>query len=126
MARARNHKAEYAALKARAEAVGLSARAYRRERQADPARYYAPRAQVTLNKRATLAFRIAEANRARGASFPDMESRAFTRIEQSTPKQRSALTAILDDHEDSGFDSEFWDDIYDSDDDVDPLLYYRE
>ena len=125
MARTRKHKAEYAALKARAEAVGLSVRAFRRERAADPATYYAPRAQVTLNKRATLAFRIAEANRARGASYPDMDSRAFARIEQSTPKQRSTLTAILDEHEDSGFDSEFWDDIYDIEDDVAQLLYYH-
>lgn len=49
--RVRDHAAEYARLKARAQAAGLSTRGFRRARKQDPDQYYAPRAQVTLESR---------------------------------------------------------------------------
>lgn len=49
--RVRDHKAEYAAIKARAQAAGLTVRGFRRARKAESTKYYSPRAQVTLKRR---------------------------------------------------------------------------
>ena len=54
--RVRDHAAEYARLKARAQAAGLSTRGFRRARKQNPDRYYSPRAQVTLETRRRKAY----------------------------------------------------------------------
>ena len=51
MARVRDHAAEYAALKARAQAAGLSTRAYRRARAENPLKYGAPITQRKIRQR---------------------------------------------------------------------------
>lgn len=49
--RVRDHAAEYARLKARAQAAGMSTRGFRRARKQEPDKYYTPRAQITLESR---------------------------------------------------------------------------
>lgn len=124
MARVRNHAAEYAALKARAQAAGLSTRAYRRARKAEPAKYYAPRAQVTLQKRASIVDQIVNAHASRGHTVsPDVVEK---HVRYATPEQRNRFSRDYVQWEiaaDSG--ERIWldDDDYD---DLGFLLYYRD
>lgn len=78
MPRVRDHAAEYARLKARAQAAGLSTRGFRRARKAEPEKYYTPRAKKSLVTR-TLVDRIVAANKARGANATDKQLYAAAR-----------------------------------------------
>lgn len=124
MARVRNHAAEYAALKARAQAAGLSTRAFRRARKAEPTTYYAPRAQATLQKRASIVDKLVNAHASRGHTVsPDTVEK---RLQYATREQRTRFSRDYVQWEiaaDSG--ERFWldDDDYD---DLGFLLYYRD
>jgi len=78
MPRVRDHAAEYARLKARAQAAGMSTRGFRRARKAEPEKYYTPRAKKSLVTR-TLVDRIVAVNRARGANATDKQLYAAAR-----------------------------------------------
>jgi len=78
MPRVRDHAAEYARLKARAQAAGLSTRGFRRARKAEPEKYYTPRAKKSLVTR-TLIDRIVAANKTRGANATDKQLYAAAR-----------------------------------------------
>lgn len=124
MARVRNHAAEYAALKARAQAAGLSTRAYRRARKAEPTKYYAPRAQVTLQKRASIVDQIVNVHASRGHTVS--ADAVEKHVRYATPEQRNRFSRDYVQWEiaaDSG--ERFWldDDDYD---DLGFLLYYRD
>ncbi len=128
MARVRNHAAEYAALKARAQAVGLSTRAYRRARKAEPQKYYSPRAQKTLQRRANIVDAITSITRQRApSSYSDAElkSSAEKRLKYSTPKQRDTLERTYQQYIVGVEGDIYWldDDLYD---DLGYLLYYRD
>ena len=90
MPRVRNHAAEYARLKARAQAAGLSTRGFRRARKADPAKYYSPRAQVTLNKQRSAIQTLIDAQKSRGVTIT--ADVAKQRLERATPEQRARFS----------------------------------
>ena len=124
MPRVRNHAAEYARLKARAQAAGLSTRGFRRARKADPAKYYSPRAQVTLAKRTSLVQQLINVHKSRGTSVS--QSTVENRVQYATPEQRANFSRTYQQWEiaaDSG--ERFWldDDEYD---DLGFLLYYHD
>lgn len=138
MARVRNHAAEYAALKARADAVGLSTRAYRRARKAEPQKYYSPRAQKTLQRRATeLATRnaaiaaLAAANAIRAPSSYSAEElyRSAQRHYDEAPKEgQIRWNERYQEYQIRYKDNwePFWEDYDAEDSDIDELLYYHD
>ena len=87
MPRVRDHAAEYARLKARAQAAGLSTRGFRRARKAEPEKYYSPRAQVTLSKRRSTLQTLIDAQKSRGVVIS--ADAAKQRLERATPEQRA-------------------------------------
>lgn len=143
MARARDHAAEYAALKARAQAAGLSTRAYRRARKQAPETYYSPRAQKTVarriqageepssartfgDKRSKEVLRLALL--ARGADPTTIDKVVALRVKHSTPDQRSQLTRVYRDYRDwknGPTGDRLWldSDVYD---DIGFLLWYKD
>ena len=124
MPRVRNHAAEYARLKARAQAAGLSTRAFRRARKADPAKYYSPRAQVTLNKKRSAILTLIDAQKSRGVTITvDV---AKQRLEHATPAQRTTFSRDYQQWVLDGATGERYyldDDLYD---DLGFLLYYHD
>ena len=135
MPRVRNHAAEYARLKARAQAAGLSTRGFRRARKADPAKYYSPRAQVTLAKRSKAVAAIVAINKARGAqaSETQLAKAASIHVRNAPTRVLDSVVDIAMARAESGeFDGlwEEWDDWageYEYDDyDPHELLYYHD
>ena len=140
MARVRDHAKEYAALKARAQAAGLSTRAYRRARKQAPETYYSPRAQKTVARRiqageepsSTRTFgdkRSKEVLRlallARGADPTTIDKVVALRVKHSTPDQRAQLTRVYLDWENDPTEDRLWldSDVYD---DIGFLLWYKD
>ncbi len=140
MARVRDHAAEYAALKARAQAAGLSTRAYRRARKQAPETYYSPRAQKTVarriqageepssartfgDKRSKEVLRLALL--ARGADPTTIDKVVALRVKHSTPDQRAQLTRVYRDWENDPTEDRLWldSDVYD---DIGFLLWYKD
>lgn len=140
MARVRDHAKEYAALKARAQAAGLSTRAYRRARKQAPETYYSPRAQKTVarriqageepssartfgDKRSKEVLRLALL--ARGADPTTIDKVAALRVKHSTPDQRAQLTRVYRDWENDPTEDRLWldSDVYD---DIGFLLWYKD
>lgn len=140
MARVRDHAKEYAALKARAQAAGLSTRAYRRARKQAPETYYSPRAQKTVarriqageepssartfgNKRSKEVLRLALL--ARGADPATIDKVVALRVKHSTPDQRAQLTRVYRDWENDPTEDRLWldSDVYD---DIGFLLWYKD
>ena len=140
MARVRDHAKEYAALKARAQAAGLSTRAYRRARKQAPETYYSPRAQKTVarriqageepssartfgDKRSKEVLRLALL--ARGADPTTIDKVVALRIKHSTPDQRAQLTRVYRDWENDPTEDRLWldSDVYD---DIGFLLWYKD
>ena len=139
MARVRDHAKEYAALKARAQAAGLSTRAYRRARKQAPETYYSPRAQKTVarriqageepssartfgDKRSKEVLRLALL--ARGADPTTIDKVVALRVKHSTPDQRAQLTRVYRDWENDPTEDRLWldSDVYD---DIGFLLWYK-
>lgn len=129
MARVRNHAAEYAALKARAQAAGMTTRAYRRARKAEPTKYYSPRAQVTLKRRADLIAGIAAANRARvGSGYSDDELTASAQYHYSKANKdvQTRWSEVYQEYQ-VLYDGEwqpFWDDFDELEYEGFPELFY--
>lgn len=140
MARVRDHAKEYAALKARAQAAGLSTRAYRRTRKQAPETYYSPRAQKTVarriqageepssartfgDKRSKEVLRLALL--ARGADPTTIDKVVALRVKHSTPDQRAQLTRVYRDWENDPTEDRLWldSDVYD---DIGFLLWYKD
>ena len=140
MARVRDHAKEYAALKARAQAAGLSTRAYRRARKQAPETYYSLRAQKTVarriqageepssartfgDKRSKEVLRLALL--ARGADPTTIDKVVALRIKHSTPDQRAQLTRVYRDWENDPTEDRLWldSDVYD---DIGFLLWYKD
>lgn len=140
MARVRDHAKEYAALKARAQAAGLSTRAYRRARKQAPETYYSPRAQKTVarriqageepssartfgDKRSKEVLRLALL--ARGADPTTIDKVVALRVKHSTPDQRAQLTRVYRDWENDPTEDRLWldSDVYD---DIGFLLWYKD
>ena len=140
MARVRDHAKEYAALKARAQAAGLSTRAYRRARKQAPETYYSPRAQKTVarriqageepssartfgDKRSKEVLRLALL--ARGADPTTIDKVVALRVIHSTPDQRAQLARVYRDWEDDPTEDHLWldSDVYD---DIGFLLWYKD
>ena len=140
MARVRDHAKEYAALKARAQAAGLSTRAYRRARKQAPETYYSPRAQKTVarriqageepssartfgDKRSKEVLRLALL--ARGADPTTIDKVVALRVKHSTPDQRAQLARVYRDWEDDPTEDRLWldSDVYD---DIGFLLWYKD
>ena len=140
MARVRDHAKEYAALKARAQAAGLSTRAYRRARKQAPETYYSPRAQKTVarriqageepssartfgDKRSKEVLRLALL--ARGADPTTINKVVALRVKHSTPDQRAQLTRVYRDWENDPTEDRLWlnSDVYD---DIGFLLWYKD
>ena len=140
MARVRDHAKEYAALKARAQAAGLSTRAYRRARKQAPETYYSPRAQKTVarriqageepssartfgDKRSKEVLRLALL--ARGADPATIDKVVALRVKHSTPDQRAQLTRVYHDWEYDISGDRLWldNDVYD---DIGYLLWYKD
>ena len=140
MARVRDHAKEYAALKARAQAAGLSTRAYRRARKQAPETYYSPRAQKTVarriqageepssartfgDKRSKEVLRLALL--ARGADPATIDKVVALRVKHSTPDQRAQLTRVYRDWENDPTEDRLWldSDVYD---DIGFLLWYKD
>ena len=140
MARVRDHAKEYAALKARAQAAGLSTRAYRRARKQAPETYYSPRAQKTVarriqageepssartfgDKRSKEVLRLALL--ARGADPTTIDKVVALRVKHSTPDQRAQLTRVYRDWENDPTEDRLWldSDMYD---DIGFLLWYKD
>lgn len=136
MPRVRNHAAEYARLKARAQAAGLSTRGFRRARKVDPAKYYSPRAQVTLNKRAKAIAAVVAINKSRGAQASETQlanaasihvRNAPTRVIDSVIDKFDGLWEDWGEFDGLWEDWEDWADEYDYDDyHPDELLYYHD
>ena len=142
MPRVRNHAAEYARLKARAQAAGLSTRGFRRARKAEPEKYYSHRAQVTLAKRTNAVAAIVAINKARGAQASETQlakaarkniAKAPIRVVDSVVDKFDGLWEDWEARAESGeFDGlwEDWEDWageYDYDDyHPDELLYYHD
>lgn len=140
MARVRDHAKEYAALKARAQAAGLSTRAYRRARKQAPETYYSPRAQKTVarriqageepssartfgDKRSKEVLRLALL--ARGADPTTIDKVVALRVKHSTPDQRAQLTRVYRDWENDPTEDRLWLDS-DAYDDIGFLLWYKD
>ena len=140
MARVRDHAKEYAALKARAQAAGLSTRAYRRARKQAPETYYSPRAQKTVarriqageepssartfgDKRSKEVLRLALL--ARGSDPATIDKVVALRVKHSTPDQRAQLTRVYRDWENDPTEDRLWldSDVYD---DIGFLLWYKD
>ena len=135
MPRVRNHAAEYARLKARAQAAGLSTRGFRRARKADPAKYYSPRAQVTLNKRAKAVAAVVAINKARGAqaSETQLANAASIHVKNAPTRVLDSVVNIAMARAESGEFDGLWDDWDDwvgeydyGDYDPHELLYYHD
>ena len=135
MPRVRNHAAEYARLKARAQAAGLSTRGFRRARKAEPEKYYSPRAQVTLSKRKNAVAAVVAVNKARGAQASDAQLANSARIHISKAPTRviDSVVDIAMARAESGELDGLWEDWdewvgeYDYDDyDPHELLYYHD
>lgn len=136
MARVRDHAAEYAALKARAQAAGLSTRAYRRARKENPLKYGAPRTQQTIRRRlvkfepiksanvtrrpANLQEQIVRAHHSRNEpAYPDSIQRHANR---ATPEQAKRFDQLIRQWDGKG---PFW--IEDSDyEELAFLLWYKD
>ena len=124
MARVRNHAAEYARIKARAEAAGLSTRAFRRARKTDPEKYYAPRALAAKHNRERIVEQIQRAHESRGETVS--QETVQKQVNRATPEQRDKFSRTYNQWEvaaDSG--DVFWLDDEDYDD-LDVLMYYHE
>lgn len=123
MARVRNHAAEYARIKARAEAAGLSTRAFRRARKAEPEKYYAPRALAAKHNRERIVQQIQRAHESRGETVS--QETVQKQVNRATPEQRDKFSRTYNQWEiaaDSG--DVFWldDEVYD---DLGALMYYH-
>ena len=123
MARVRNHAAEYARIKARAEAAGLSTRAFRRARKADPEKFYAPRALAAKHNRERIVQQIQRAHESRGETVS--QETVQKQVNRATPEQRDKFSRTYNQWEiaaDSG--DVFWldDEVYD---DLGALMYYH-
>lgn len=123
MARVRNHAAEYARIKARAEAAGLSTRAFRRARKTEPEKYYAPRALAAKHNRERIVEQIQRAHESRGETVS--QETVQKQVNRATPEQRDKFSRTYYQWEvaaDSG--DVFW--LEDEDyDDLDVLMYYH-
>lgn len=138
--RVRDHAAEYARLKARAQAAGMSTRGFRRARKAEPQKYYSPRAQVTLEKRHRrigfrdlVAHEIAEATSQRAPiNLPDSELKksADLRLQYATDDQLTRFHNLYKEHAEKGRANDGVSDrLWLEGDDYDELgflLYYRD
>ena len=123
MARVRNHAAEYARIKARAEAAGLSTRAFRRARKTEPEKYYAPRALAAKHNRERIVQQIQRAHESRGETVS--QETVQKQVNRATPEQRDKFSRTYKQWEvaaDSG--DVFWLDDEDYDD-LDVLMYYH-
>ena len=127
MARVRNHAAEYARIKARAEAAGLSTRAFRRARKTEPEKYYAPRALAAKHNRERIVQQIQRAHESRGETVS--QETVQKQVNRATPEQRDKFSRTYNQwvvDADSGADSGdvFWldDEVYD---DLGALMYYH-
>ena len=123
MARVRNHVAEYARIKARAEAAGLSTRAFRRARKTEPEKYYAPRALAAKHNRERIVEQIQRAHESRGETVS--QETVQKQVNRATPEQRDKFSRTYNQWEvaaDSG--DVFWldDEVYD---DLAVLIYYH-
>ena len=123
MARVRNHAAEYARIKARAEAAGLSTRAFRRARKTEPEKYYAPRALAAKHNRERIVEQIQRAHESRGETVS--QETVQKQVNRATPEQRDKFSRTYKQWEvaaDSG--DVFW--LEDEDyDDLGVLIYYH-
>lgn len=124
MARVRNHAAEYARIKARAEAAGLSTRAFRRARKTEPEKFYAPRALAAKHNRERIVQQIQRAHESRGETVS--QETVQKHVNRATPEQRDKFSRTYNQWEvaaDSG--DVFWldDEVYD---DLGFLMYYRD
>lgn len=123
MARVRNHAAEYARIKARAEAAGLSTRAFRRARKTEPEKYYAPRALAAKHNRERIVQQIQRAHESRGETVS--QETVQKQVNRATPEQRDKFSRTYNQWEIAA-DSEdvFWldDEVYD---DLGALMYYH-
>lgn len=136
MARVRDYAAEYATLKARAQAVGLSTRAYRRARKDNPLKYGAPSTQQRIRRRLVKFEPIETANStpqnvrqnlaralARRGAAGDLDKRAAERIKLSSPDQIARFNKLYN-SSDLMHSDEFWlsDDDYAE---IGHMLYYH-
>lgn len=131
--RVRDHKAEYAAIKARAQAAGLTVRDFRRARKAEPTKYYSPRAQVTLKRRQAtptgrrvrkkVSASVVDADKAR--TFGTTKQHIENRLTNLPPEQRRRAETKLresDDYHDLLYDEDFY--WYDKYDRINHVLWY--
>lgn len=126
----KSHASEYAALKARANAAGMSVRAFKSARKSDPTTHYTPRAQKSLTRRgaAIAAATAINADRAPWVPADTLTERAEARVRRASAKQLDAFVNIWQAAPDP---DDFWDSFDDYDfgdvdsDDILPILYYR-
>lgn len=127
MARVRNHAEEYARIKARAEAAGLSTRAFRRARKTEPEKYYAPRALAAKHNRERIVQQIQRAHESRGETVS--QETVQKQVNRATPEQRDKFSRTykqweVADSGDADSGDVFWLDDEDYDD-LGALMYYH-